>query len=308
MGRGLAKLLAQKGANVVIVARNQQKLSAAVEYMRSAAKNPQSQRFHSVSADLTKPEENERIISEVTQWNNGNPPDIVWANAGSAHPTLFIDTPIDVHRSQMDIDYWAASYLGHATLRSWLKPASSKSAGTDAKPRHFIITSSVACFAGLAGYTPYAPAKAALRSLADTLRSEMNLYNGYRAANPEKGPAAEVKIHCVFPGTITSPGWENENKVKHDVTKKLEESDPRQTEDEVAVAAVKGLENGGYMIATQWLASLMRASMMGGSPRNNVFMDTIVGWVAYVAWLFIGPDLESKVYRYGEEHEVKLPQ
>lgn len=34
MGRGLAKLLAQKGANVVIVARNEQKLSAALEYMK----------------------------------------------------------------------------------------------------------------------------------------------------------------------------------------------------------------------------------------------------------------------------------
>ncbi len=33
MGRGLGKLFAQKGANVVIVARNQQKLDAAMEYI-----------------------------------------------------------------------------------------------------------------------------------------------------------------------------------------------------------------------------------------------------------------------------------
>lgn len=33
MGRGLAKLLAQKGANVVIVARNQRKLSEALKYI-----------------------------------------------------------------------------------------------------------------------------------------------------------------------------------------------------------------------------------------------------------------------------------
>ena len=136
----------------------------------------------------------------------------------------------------------------------------------------------------------------------------MNLYNGYRTANPAKGPAAEVKIHCVVPGTITSPGFEEENRVKHEVTKKLEESDPRQTEDEVAVAAIKGLESGGYLITTQWLGHLMRASMMGGSPRNNAFVDTILGWISYVAWLFIGPDLDGKVFSYGENHEVKLPQ
>ena len=34
MGRGVARLLAQKGANVVLVARNVEKLQAAVEYIR----------------------------------------------------------------------------------------------------------------------------------------------------------------------------------------------------------------------------------------------------------------------------------
>lgn len=33
MGRGLAKLLAQKGANVVIVARTQKKLDEALKYI-----------------------------------------------------------------------------------------------------------------------------------------------------------------------------------------------------------------------------------------------------------------------------------
>lgn len=33
MGRGLAKLLAEKGANVVIVARNKQKLEDAMRYI-----------------------------------------------------------------------------------------------------------------------------------------------------------------------------------------------------------------------------------------------------------------------------------
>ena len=33
MGRGLGKLLAQRGANVIIVARNIKKLQAALEYI-----------------------------------------------------------------------------------------------------------------------------------------------------------------------------------------------------------------------------------------------------------------------------------
>lgn len=34
MGRGLAKLLAEKGAHVVIVARNQRKLDEALKYIK----------------------------------------------------------------------------------------------------------------------------------------------------------------------------------------------------------------------------------------------------------------------------------
>lgn len=255
---------------------------------------------------MTKPEENTRLIADVTEWNNGNPPDIVWANAGSSYPHLFIDTPLEKQRAQMDINYWAAAYLAHATLKSWLRPSPQGAQFKEAKPRHLIITSSVLAFVGVAGYSPYAPAKAAERSLADNLRSEMNLYNGYRSADPTNGPTAETKIHCVLPGTILSPGFQEEEKVKHAVTKLLEEPDPRQTPDEVAAAAVKGLEKGGYLITTQYLGHAMRASMLGGSPRNNWFTDTVFGWLTYVIWLFVGPDLEKKVWKYGIEHRADV--
>lgn len=261
---------------------------------QTAAKS-QSQRFYAISADVTNPEENDRVLAVVTEWNNGQPPDIVWANAGSAHPTLFVDTSLETMKSQMDINYWAASYLAHATLKIWLKSATKTASAYDksAKPRHFIMTSSVAAFAGLAGYAPYSPAKAALRSLADTLRSELNLYNGYRRANPSQGPAADVRVHCVFPAGIISPGLENENTLKHPVTKILEEDDKPQTEDEVAAAAVKGLERGGTLITTNLMGGAMRASMLGGSARTNWLVDTLFAWLANVIWLFVGPDLVS---------------
>ncbi|KAK5132639.1 hypothetical protein LTR08_008761 [Meristemomyces frigidus] len=315
MGRGLGKLLAQKGANVVIVARTQGKLDEALKYISSFAKSPQTQRFHAISADLISPEENARVLDEVTTWNDGHPPDIVWANAGMAHPSLFIETPLETLRSQMDMNYWAAAYLAHATLKLWLRPVTPKATPTDPespKPRHFIMTSSVACFVGIAGYCPYSPAKAALRNLADTLRSEVNLYNGFRRSkNPPSSsgvPAADVHIHCVAPGTITSPGYANEQLTKHPVTMVLEEGDAVQTEDEVALAAVTGLERGGFLITTQWLGHAMRAGALGGSARNGWgVMDTVFSWVVNIAWLFIGPDMESKVWNWGKTNEVKLP-
>lgn len=205
----------------------------------------------------------------------------------------------------MDINYFAAAYLAQATLKVWIKPSPNSASNVNpklAKQRHFIMTSSVISFVGLAGYGPYAGPKSAMRSLADTLRSEMNLYNGARRKDPVNGPPSDIKIHCVMPGTITSPGFEEEEKLKHEVTKILEEGDPTQNEDEVAKAAVNGLEKGGFIITTNLLGHAMRVSALGGSPRNNWLIDTIFGWVVAVAWLFIGPDLDGKVFAYGKKH------
>ncbi|KAF2145740.1 uncharacterized protein K452DRAFT_244050 [Aplosporella prunicola CBS 121167] len=304
MGRGLAKLLAQKGANVVIVARDSKKLEAALEYISGAAIRS-TQRFHYISADVTKPEENIRILEQVTVWNGNQPPDVVWANAGMSIPKLFLETSVDVLRQQMDINYFSAAFLAQATLKAWLSAESStvKSTSASSLPRHFIMTSSCAAFVGLAGYAPYGPTKAALRSLSDSLRQEVQLYNGSRHhAGAHQAP--EIKIHLICPGTILSPGYVQENTTKHPITKILEEGDPAQTEDEAAAVAVRELEKGYYLIATNLLAKAMRVGALGGSPRNNWFIDIVFSWLISIAWFFIQPDLEGKVYKYGKQHGV----
>ena len=209
----------------------------------------------------------------------------------------------------MDINYWAACYLAHTTLNAWttgspepeMTSKETPKKRIEPPPRHFIMTSSVAIYCGLAGYAPYSPAKSAMRSLADNLRSEINLYNGARfhiSSNTNASLIPEIKIHLVVPGTILSPGLENENKTKHAVTQLLE--------DEVAAAAVKELEKGGYMVTTQFLGHAMRASTLGGSPRNGLFgiRDMMFSWLTAIVWLFVGPDMEKKVWTYGKENGV----
>lgn len=260
---------------------------------------------------MTLPEENERILAETTAWNSGFAPDVVWACAGSAHPGLFADTPIPLLRSQMDMNYWAAAYLSHSALNLFLGrrgPVKSQHAN---EPRHIVMTSSVVALMGLAGYGPYCPAKAAMRNLADTLHNEVQLYNGARrrsGGGAAQVPDREIKIHIVVPGTILSPGFEEEEKVKHPVTKVLEAADPKQTPDQVAAAALAGLDSGDFLIATQWLGKLMRIATLGGSPRDNIIVDTVGSWVTSIAMLFIMPDLHGKVFKYGKQNGLDQPQ
>jgi 3-dehydrosphinganine reductase len=322
MGLEVAKKFAAKGANIVLVARNITKLEDAKKQVAAAAKNPSTQRFTWISADVTKPEENERLWKEAVEWNDGKLPDIVWQIAGWAKPDLFLDTPLDNMREHMEINYWAACYLAHTVLKAWTEEkaaaSDSKSGDTALKvkeplPRHFIMTASLAVYCGLAGYLPYSPAKAAMRNLADGLKSEMNLYNGARYHNLPRGSTPsqpEIKIQLTVPGTILSPGFEEEEKSKHQVTRILEDGDPKQLPEEVAEGMIKGLERGNYMTTSHFLGHAMRVSAINGAPRNGLFgiRDTLFSWATAVAWLFIGPDMERKVWNYGKEHGVQHRQ
>jgi 3-dehydrosphinganine reductase len=313
MGKEIARLLSARGANLILVARTVKNLESAIEHARSHAKNPSTQRFTYIAADVSSEAENARILAEATAWNNGRMPEIVWAVAGSSTPGLFIETSTDTLRRQMELNYFAAAYLAHKTLQAWLYPATpysaSKETTTSEPTRQFIFTSSAVAFVGLAGYTPYAPAKAAIRSLADGLRSEVQLYNAARRSKSSTGgpqPAPfDVNIHVIFPGTILSPGFENEEKTKHPVTRELESSDPKQTELQAATAAVQGLEDGNFMTTTNWLVGVLRYGALGSSQRNNVVLDTLGAWITTIVWLIMVPDLNSKIWGWGKKNGMQ---
>ena len=236
-----------------------------------------------------------RVISEAAAFNGNIPPDIVWCCAGSSYPTLFIDTPVEQLRSQIDSNYLSSAYMAHAILNAWLNPPS-KSPAKDIKagPRHLIFTASILSFFTITGYAPYSPTKAALRSLSDTLSQEMNLYASSHTP---------VRIHTIFPATIFTESYENENKVKADVTKKLEESDPGQTPEEVAKRSIAGLEHGEELVTTTLLTRLVKASVLGGSIRNGwAILDTVLSWVMALVMVFVRSDMDSKVRKWGKEH------
>ncbi len=291
---------------------------------QASAANPETQRFHFISADLADAAENKRVLEEVTAWNHGRSPDIVWCIAGSAYPEFFVHTDITRLREQMDQNYWSAAYMAHAVLQDWLKPAgaaapaaasktssagsaasssSSSSAAAETATKHLIFTSSIAAFYPMVGYTPYVPAKAALRALSDALQQELRLYNGARRrGSGHDGPASDVQIHTVLPGTIYSPGYEQEKLTRPAVLSKLEEGDEGQTEDQVAAASLRGLQNGEYLVTTTFVGSCLRGAAWCGSPRNNWLIDTLMTWAASFAWMWVQGDMDGKVSKWGVEN------
>lgn len=123
----------------------------------------------------------------------------------------------------------------------------------------------------------------------------MNLY-----ASSSRPP---VRLHTIFPATIFTNSYEAENRVKSDLTKKLEESDAGQTADEVARRSIAGLERGDEMVTTTFMTRLLMTSVLGGSIRNGwALLDTILSWLMSLVMVFVRKDLDSKVRKWGREH------
>lgn len=67
---------------------------------------------------------------------------------------------------------------------------------------------------------------ATLAGLAEALRNELQLY--------------DISVHLFLPATIFSPGFENEQKLKPEITKKIEGPDEGMKPDAVARELIKG--------------------------------------------------------------------
>ena len=194
-------------------------------------------------------------------------------------------------KEQMDINYFSCAYIAHAAVQSWVNRFKS-SPEPDQPAKHIIFTSSIVAFLPLAGYGPYTPAKSALRALSDTLSQELLLY----------APLVPIRSHTIFPATIYSEGYENENLIKPAVTKKLEESDGGQTPEQVAAASIKGLERGEELITTNGILGVaLKSSMLGGSRRNGWgVVDTVMGWLVIIVMVFVRRDFDGKVVTWGK--------
>jgi 3-dehydrosphinganine reductase len=206
----------------------------------------------------------------------------------------------------MDSNYFSCTYMAHAVLNTWLRPleqpAGSTSAATKSLPlpaRHIVFTGSFVSFYSFAGFTPYSPSKAAIRSLSDSLSQEMNLY---AAAHPD---LPRVRVHTVFPATMPTQSLDDENRVKTDLTKSLEEGDQILQPEECARRAIRGLESGEELVATSTIIRLVMTSVMGGSARGGFWKglaNTLLGWIVLVVMVFIRWEMDTKVAKWGKQH------
>jgi 3-dehydrosphinganine reductase len=138
-----------------------------------------------------------------------------------------------------------------------------------------ILVSSTAGFLSFYGHSSYAPTKHAIRSLGDCLRHELDVSTG-----------GKVTTHVYFTSTISSPGFEVEQRRAPRITKLIEGSgvDESCLPKNRAITLLNGIEKGQFHITSDFITDLLRVSMAGVSPRNGIVKDT---FLLVLAWLFI---------------------
>lgn len=282
LGLALAIELTKRGAHVSIVARNQEKLDNALKDMEKARQYPE-QILNAYSFSLTESAASDAALQAASEAHGGKCPDAVFLCAGTARPGFFAEQDEGSLRRGMDDVYWVQALSALAAVKRMIKE------GVHGK---IVFVSSLLGYMSIVGYSSYSPAKSALRGLAETLRSELLLYS--------------ISVHIFFPGTIYSPGYVEENKLKPKITLKIEEGDTGLTPDQSAKTLLRGIESNNFHIVSDILGNIFRSSTRGSTPNNNVFLDTFyafIGWVALPIWR---QGVDSAVVRHQQEHSHYL--
>jgi 3-dehydrosphinganine reductase len=250
IGKATAKLLASRGANLSLIARDPAKLEAAKAEIIHAFPNCRIFTFAADVADRTQ--STQAIAAAIAQQGA---PDLLLTSAGIAHPGYFQALPLEIFERTMAINYFGTLYCIKAALPSM----------ESRKKGSIVIISSGAGLIGVYGYTPYSPSKFALRGLAESLRGELKV--------------AGVHIGIVYPPDTDTPQLAEEKKTKPLETQKITESAEMWTAENMAIAIVKGIEKKRFAIAPglemgilYWLNSLI-------TPLLNWQFDQIVAKV-----------------------------
>lgn len=156
IGKALAEELAQRGANLVLGARQYVTLCE----ITADIEQKYGVRALAVQADVSKAEDCEQLIRQALL--TFGQIDVLINNAGLSMRALFNDLDLSVLKNLMDVNFWGTVYCTKYALPEILKT------------RGVIVgVSSIAGYRGLPGRTGYSSSKFAMNGFMESLRTEL---------------------------------------------------------------------------------------------------------------------------------------
>ena len=243
IGFAIANALVEMDAIVILLARDYEKLKAAKAFILE--KYPKA-KVKIVSADVSDAQTLMVLHDEYVR--NHDTPDILINCAGVARPGYVEETPLDVYKWTMDIDYHGTVNTIKVLLPGMIERGSG----------HIVNFSSMAGVIGVFGYTAYSGAKFAVRGFTDALRSELK----------PKG----IKVSIVYPPDTDTPQLAWENQYKPFETREIAGSDKPLPPSVVADETLSAIARGRYKVVPGFEAKLINfVSTLLGTGINPIF-------------------------------------
>ncbi len=208
IGEASAKFFISQGANVVLAARNIEKLDNLCQTLGAKA--------IAVQADVCIENDCKLIIDKAIEKFKGI--DILINNAGISMRALFKDTEVSVLKQLMDVNFWGMVYCTKFALPYILSSKGS-----------IVSISSIAGWRGLPGRTGYSASKFAMQGFMEALRTE-NIHTG-------------IQVLTICPGftasNIRNTALNNEGKQQGESPR---DESSMMTSEEVAMHIAKAIQ------------------------------------------------------------------
>jgi 3-dehydrosphinganine reductase len=216
IGLAAARHLVTAGAHVAISARGKQRLDEAATALSALKRG--DQRLLATVCDVSDPADCRRTTEKVLAELGGI--DVVIANAGVAHPARVLDTPDEIYRKMININYLGTVFA----IRPFLPALFAQRSG------RIGVTSSLLGFMGIYGYTAYAASKFAQVGFIECLRQECLDYG--------------VTVTLVYPPDTDTPQLVEEDKIKPPETRAISGEVKTMSPADVSAAYLAGIANG----------------------------------------------------------------
>lgn len=207
IGEACARRFARDGASVVLSARRADRLASVAADITAAGG-----RAVAVPGDVTREDDVDALIARALETFGRL--DVVIANAGFGYHGSLEETPPDVARRLMDVNYMGTFLTARAAVPVFRR----QGAG------HLVIVSSIVARRGIGGTGAYGATKAAQLGLAESLRAEL--------------AGTGIHVTVVFP---ISTRTEFHDAIRRDYGHAVSGLGPKQDAGDVARAIGRGL-------------------------------------------------------------------
>jgi len=214
IGKATAKLFAQLGGNVCIVARTLDTLKDTAEEIKNL-KLGENQLVEVISCDTSNMEQVKRLFNEYIK--KFGVPDYLFNYVGISYPNYTDKLTIEDFKFHMDTNFFGQLNPILTILPYYM----------ERKEGYFINMSSIAGYIGVMGYAAYTPTKFAIVGLSEVLRNEYKAYN--------------IKVSIVYPPDTDTFGLHEEAKTRPEELNIIAERAGLMQPDEVAEIIIKGV-------------------------------------------------------------------